>query len=194
MVAAANAAPAATSSVATLLEVTDSNGTAAAVPVPQSGSSSYTGSLTGSVSLDVAGGVTTVTTTPGITSETVSLGSGTQTMSFTAPKALTLFGGSGTDVVKADSGDNTFVAGTGSLTVTGGSGMDGFVVHAGAGQLTIEDFAASKGDSLVVDKSLQGGFTTASDGHGGSLISFGTPTSIDLVNSPAPASSAIHWV
>jgi endoglucanase len=193
-VAAAAVAPVAASADPTLLVVSDSNGTAAAIPVITSGSSSSTGSLAGTVSQSVDGAVTTVSSTVGITTETVHLGSGSQNMSFTAPQALTLFAGSGTDVVKADSGSNTFVAGTGSLDVTGGSGMDSFIVHAGAGQLTIEDFAASKGDSLTVDKSLQAGFTTASDGHNGSLISFGAATTIDLVNNAAPASSAIHWV
>jgi Ca2+-binding RTX toxin-like protein len=108
-----------------------------------------------------------------ITSDTLQLGSGTVDMNFISPRALTATGGSGTDTITANSGNNRFVAGTGALTVTGGSGHNSFVFHADDGSLTITDFSHRR-DTLTVDQSLKGSFQEASDGNGGTLITFGT--------------------
>jgi hypothetical protein len=75
-------------------------------------------------------------------------------------------------------GSNRFVAGTG-LVVTGGAGKHGCVFRANSGLLTLQDFSlakgdAAKGDALTVDKALQGSLQQASDGQGGTMLSFGT--------------------
>ena len=104
-------------------------------------------------------------------------------MSFASPVNLTVTGGSGADAVMAVAGTNTFIAGTGSMDITGGSGPSNFILHAGSGKLTIEDFLSSKGDVLTVDKALQPNFKQASDGHGGTLLTFGANQgSIDLLS------------
>jgi hypothetical protein len=105
---------------------------------------------------------------------TVTLGTGTSQIKFIGPSAVTLTGGSGQAVVTADAGSNRFVAGTGSLDVTGGGGKDGYVFHANSGLLTLQDFSLAKGDTLTVDKALQGSLQQASDGQGGTMLTFGT--------------------
>jgi hypothetical protein len=42
------------------------------------------------------------------------------------------------------------------------------------GLLTLEDFSLAKGDTLIIDKSLQRSLHEASDGIGGVILSFGT--------------------
>ena len=104
----------------------------------------------------------------------VTLGTGASQIKFIGPSAVTLTGGSGQAVVTADAGSNRFVAGTGSLDVTGGGGKDGYVFHANSGLLTLQDFSLAKGDTLTVDKALQGSLQQASDGQGGTMLTFGT--------------------
>ncbi len=117
-----------------------------------------------------------------INAQILAFGSGTQRMSFASPQNLTITGGPGADTVTATSGTNTFVAGAGSMDITGGSGASDFILHAGSGKLTIEDFLPSKGDVLTVGKALQPNFKQASDGHGGTLLTFGAGQgSIDLI-------------
>jgi hypothetical protein len=104
----------------------------------------------------------------------VTLGTGASQIKFICASAVTLTGGSGQAVVTADAGSNRFVAGTGSLDVTGGGGKDGYVFHANSGLLTLQDFSLAKGDTLTVDKALQGSLQQTSDGQGGTMLSFGT--------------------
>jgi Ca2+-binding RTX toxin-like protein len=111
------------------------------------------------------------------------------------PRAMVLTGGSGADTVTADNGANRFVAGSGSLDVTGGPGAAAYVLHAGGGSLTVEDFDPGKGDTLTVDQALQGALVQASDGHGGTLLAFGAKQgSIDLINHATVSPSAIHFI
>jgi hypothetical protein len=105
---------------------------------------------------------------------TVTLGAGASQIRFAGANTIALTAGAGQAVVTADAGTNTFVAGSGSLDVTGGGGKDAYVFHAGSGLLTIEDFALAKGDTLTVDKALQGSLSQASDGQGGTMLGFGT--------------------
>jgi len=91
-------------------------------------------------------------------------------------------------------GNNKFVAGAGSMDVTGGAGQDAYVFHAGSGSLTVEDFSLAKGDTLTIDKSLQGVLHQASDGMGGTMLAFGSAGQyVDLHGLAALPASGIHW-
>jgi hypothetical protein len=59
--------------------------------------------------------------------------------------------------------------------------------------MKIEDFKPGT-DIITASKGSEGAYQTASDGNGGTLLTFGTSGSIDLVNQAAPASAEIHWV
>jgi Ca-dependent carbohydrate-binding module xylan-binding/Cellulase (glycosyl hydrolase family 5) len=104
----------------------------------------------------------------------VTLGTGASQIAFIGAGSATLTGGSGQATVTADAGSNKFVAGTGTLDVTGGGGKDAYVFHANGGLLKIEDFSIAKGDTLTVDKALQGSLLQASDGQGGTMLTFGS--------------------
>ena len=124
----------------------------------------------------------------------VTLGSGASQISFIGASAIRLIGGSGTSVVTSDTGNNTFTAGTGGLDVTGGGGADAYVFHAGSGFLTIEDFSIAKGDTLTVDKALQGSLVETSDGKGGTMLSFGTVgQGVDIHGIATMPSTDILW-
>ena len=126
----------------------------------------------------------------------VTLGTGTGALTFIGPSSLRLTGGAGSATVKADTGTNTFTAGSGSLDVTGGGGKDTYVFHANSGLLTIEDFSAAKGDKLVIDSAMKASMVQASDYQGGTLITFGSGAShaIDVHGLAAVPASAISWV
>ena len=126
---------------------------------------------------------------------TVTLGTGTSQIKFVGPSSVTLTGGSGQATVTADAGNNKFVAGAGSLDVTGGAGKDAYVFHSTSGLLTLEDFSLAKGDTLTVDKTLQGSLHEASDAKGGTMLTFGTNTShgVDIHGLAALPSSNIVW-
>lgn len=108
------------------------------------------------------------------------LGATATTVSFQGSTPVNLTGGAAAATVTASAGVNTFTPGTGALTVTGGSGADAYVFHAGRRLLTINDFSIAKGDTLTVDKSLAASMKEASDHHGGTMITFGTGSSIDI--------------
>jgi hypothetical protein len=140
------------------------------------------------------GGDTFVLTAGNVAS--VTLGSGASQVKFVGPSSVTLTGGSGQATVTADAGNNKFVAGTGSLDVTGGAGKDAYVFHATGGLLTLEDFSLAKGDTLTIDKSLQGSLHQATDGKGGTMLTFGTDTShgVDIRGLASVSSSTgINW-
>jgi len=123
----------------------------------------------------------------------VTLGTGTSQLTFIGASSVAVTGGSGQAAVAADMGNNNFVAGAGSMDVTGGTGKDAYVFHATSGQLTVEDFSTAKGDTLTIDKSLQGSMQQAADGKGGTLLSFGTGHSVDLHGVASLASNNIQW-
>jgi uncharacterized protein (TIGR01370 family) len=118
------------------------------------------------------GGDTFVLSSGNVTA--VTLGTGTAQIKFMGASSDTLTGGTGQAVVTADAGSNKFVAGTGSLDVTGGGGKDAYVFHANSGMLSVRDFSLAKGDTLSVDKALQGSLQQTSDGQGGTMLGFGT--------------------
>jgi hypothetical protein len=58
----------------------------------------------------------------------------------------------------------------------------------------VEDFSPPKGDTLTIDTSLQGSLHQATDGVGGTLLTFGTAGhGIDLHGVASIASSNIQW-
>ena len=126
---------------------------------------------------------------------TVTLGTGTSQIKFVGPSSVALTGSSGQSTVTADAGNNKFVAGAGSLDVIGGAGKDAYVFHSTSGLLTLEDFSLAKGDTLTVDKTLQGSLHEASDAKGGTMLTFGTNTShgVDIHGLAALPSSNIVW-
>ena len=123
------------------------------------------------------------------------LGSGNDNVGFIGPQQVVLTGGSGTATVLAAGGNNTFTAGSGSLDVTAGTGKDAYVFHTTSGLLTLEDFSLAKGDTLTIDKALQGSLHQASDRAGGTMLTFGTNTShgVDIHGVAALPSNNILW-
>jgi hypothetical protein len=124
------------------------------------------------------------------------LGSGNDNVGFIGPQQVVLTGGNGAATVLATGGNNTFTAGTGSLDVTGGDGKDAYVFHTTSGLLTLEDFSLEKGDTLTIDKALQGSLHEASDETGGAMLTFGTNTShgVDIHGLASLPSSNVVWV
>ena len=123
------------------------------------------------------------------------LGSGNDTVGFIGPQQVVLTGGSGAATVLAAGGNNTFTAGSGSLDVTAGAGKDAYVFRSTSGLLTLEDFSLAKGDTLTIDKALQGSLHEATDGKGGTMLSFGANTGqgVDLHGLAALPSTNIVW-
>ena len=102
----------------------------------------------------------------------VTLGTGTSQIEPIGPSSHA-DRGSGQAIVTADAGTNKFVAGTGTLDVTGGGGKDAMSCHANGGLLKLGRLSIAKGDTLTVDKTLQGAMRQASDGKGRTMITFG---------------------
>jgi hypothetical protein len=125
----------------------------------------------------------------------VMLGTGTSQIKFIGASSVMLTGGSGQATVTANGGANWFVAGSGALDVTGGAGKDVYEFHANGGLMTIEDFSLAKGDTLIVDKSLQGAMQQASDGHGGTMLTFGTGAThgVDIHGLATMPTTSILW-
>ena len=123
------------------------------------------------------------------------LGTGTSQIRFIGASAVTLTAGSGQATVTADAGNNRFTAGTGTLDVTGGGGKDAYVFHANGGLLRLEDFSIAKGDTLTVDKALQGAMAQTSDGQGGTMLSFGGAAGhgVDIHGLAAMPATNIVW-
>ena len=177
------------------LAVTDSDGSSASVPLVASGSRTDHPSGTSTVQQAAGGGTDTLTTSGSAKGEALRLGAGTRRLVLVSPRALVLTGGPGADTVAADSGANRFVAGSGPLDVTGGPGAAAYVLHAGSGPLTVDDFDPGKGDTLTVDKALQGALTQASDGDDGTLLGFGARQGgIDLINHATVSPSSISFI
>ena len=177
------------------LAVRDKDGSSGSVPLIASGSHTDHPAGTSTVQQTVSGGTDTLATSGSAKAEAATLGDGTRKLVLVNPRAMVLTGGLGADTVTADSGANEFVAGTGSLDVTGGPDAASYVLHAGGGALTVEDFDPGKGDTLAVDKALGGALAQASDGHGGTLLTFGAKQgSIDLINHASVSPSAIRFI
>jgi hypothetical protein len=123
----------------------------------------------------------------------VTLGTGTSQITFIGAISVTLTGGSGQATITADTGSNKFVAGTGTLDVTGGGGADAYVFHANSGILKLEDFSLAKGDTLTVDRALQGSLLQTSDGQGGTMLGFGTTHGVDIHGLAAMPTTSVIW-
>jgi Ca-dependent carbohydrate-binding module xylan-binding len=119
------------------------------------------------------------------------LSTGNDNIGFIAASKVTLTGGSGNAQVLLAGGTNTVTAGSGSLDATAGGGADAYVFHSGGGLLTVEDFSLAKGDTLTIDKSLQGSMVAGSDGHGGTALVFASNSAVDLKG--VSAAPTIHW-
>jgi hypothetical protein len=140
-----------------------------------------------------AAGDTFVITAAGVAQ--VTLGGTAQTMTFTGLSSVAVTGGTGAATIGLDGGTNSFVAGTGALTITGGVGADAYTYHAGDALMTVKDFSLAKGDSLKVDKALQGSLAETSDGSGGVIVSFGAnDPGVHLVGVSTIAAARIHFV
>ncbi len=127
----------------------------------------------------------------------VALGTAGETLKFVGMSQVSVTGSSavGTkDVVNADSGKNTFVASANAMEVTGGSGADTYIFQSGCGSLTIDDFSAAKGDSLLISANLHNSMVVKSDGDGGTLLSFSGAGSIDLRSVGTLPASGISFV
>jgi hypothetical protein len=88
-----------------------------------------------------------------------------------------------------------FIVNLKSVAPRAGSKADR-TVHATSGVLELEDFSLAKGDTLTIDKSLQASFAQASDGQGGTMLTFRLRAH-PLRRYPrlaAMASSSITWV
>jgi len=59
----------------------------------------------------------------------------------------------------------------------------------------VEDFSLAKGDTLTVDKSLQASLHQATDGRGGTMLTFGTDTThgVDIRGLASLSNSNIVW-
>jgi hypothetical protein len=107
--------------------------------------------------------------------------------------SIALTGGTASAIVSADAGTNTFTSGKGTLEVAGGKGADAYIYHTGSGRLTIDDLSFTKGDTLTIDSSLKASMKSASDGHGGTLLTFGSAGSIDIKNVASVPAANLHW-
>ncbi len=124
----------------------------------------------------------------------VVLGAGVSQIAFVGASSVLLAGGSGQAIVTADAGSNEFIAGTGTLDVTGG-GKDAYVFHTNGGLLKLEDFSIAKGDTLTVDKALQGALQHTSDGQGGTMLTFGAGAThgVDIRGMATMPATSIIW-
>lgn len=132
-------------------------------------------------------------TAPGVAS--IVLGNEAVALHFTSMSKVKLTAGKSASTVITDGGTHSFTAGRAPLTVSSGAGADSYTYHAGNARLTITDFAVAQGDTLTMDKALQGTMKIASDGQGGIRISFGTlGAGIDLKGVVAAPTTAFRWL
>jgi Ca2+-binding RTX toxin-like protein len=142
--------------------------------------------------LQIVDGSMVSVSSPGIAN--LAIGANATKVAFVNMVSVNVTGGAGAATITQDTGTGTITAGTGAMDVTGGSGADAYLFHAGAGNLTIEDFSATKGDGLTIDQSLLSSASIGSDGNGGLLLSFGSAAgSIDLKHTVSVPFSAIHF-
>ena len=128
---------------------------------------------------------------PGVAS--VTLATAAETIKFIGMTAVSLTEGRGNVVATADGGTNIWTAGVAQLEVAGGSGANTYIYHANNGMLTVDDFSTAKGDMIKIDTALKGAMKTASDGHGGTMLSFGSGGGVDLKAFTGSTTNLIHW-
>jgi hypothetical protein len=122
------------------------------------------------------------------------LGSTSQTINFIQMSNVTVTGGAGSATLTASAGTYSITVGKGAMQVTAGAGVDSYVVKRGSGALTINDFSTAQGDTLTVASALQNAAKVASDGQGGSAITFGGAAgAVDLKGVSSFSLSTIHW-
>ena len=82
-----------------------------------------------------------------------------------------------------------------TLDVTGGTGKDAYVFHTNSGFLGIEDFSIAEGDTLTIDKALQGALQQTPDGQGGTILAFGAGTThgVDIHGMTIMPTTNIQW-
>lgn len=93
-----------------------------------------------------------------------------------------LDGGAGDDRLIGGTGDDFIAGNVGYDTIAGGAGADMFIFTADADSDVIVDFSRAEQDKIRIDAegvTRFGQLTIASDGHGGSLVTFGS-VSIDV--------------
>jgi hypothetical protein len=131
----------------------------------------------------------------GSNAASVVLGTGASQITFIGASSVLLAGGASQAIVTADAGTNEFIASTGAMDVTGGAGKDSYVFHANNGLLKIEDFSIAKGDTLTIDKTLQGALRQTSDGQGGTMLTFGAGATrgVDIHGMAIPPTASITW-
>lgn len=118
-------------------------------------------------------------TQPGVAS--IAIGATSVGLAFSNMTNVVITGGSGTATIICGPESDTILVGVGAMSVTGGTGADHYFVTYGSGALTINDFSAARGDTLTVSAALQGKLQSASDGAGGTLLTFGNDAgAIDL--------------
>ena len=103
-----------------------------------------------------------------VASSTGSVSSDTGAAAAVTTQALSTYSGS---VIFLDPNGNRAEAAWGPMDVSGDGGSDLYVVHPGDSQLTVENFSASKGDTLNISPSLQGALTETQQ-DGGTVLSF----------------------
>lgn len=139
-----------------------------------------------------AGGDTFSITGKGVAS--VVLGASAESLRFISMTSVKVTGGTEQVALTADAGTNSFTPGIGALDISGGTGADSYIVHKGAGALTVGDFSAGKGDSLTIDSGLKSAMQSGADSNGGTMISFGGAAGmIDLKGVASLPTAAIHW-
>jgi endoglucanase len=139
-----------------------------------------------------AGGDTFKITAAGV--GTVVLGSRSESLRFIGMTSVSVSGGSAKTTLTVDAGRNSFTVGKAAMDITGGTGADAYVMHKAMGALTIRDFSAVQGDAVTIDASLKASMKTASDGDGGTMLTFGGAAgAIDLKGVASIPTSTIHW-
>jgi trimeric autotransporter adhesin len=137
-------------------------------------------------------GATIVLTAPGVAK--VTIGATADTLKFIGMSSVSVTAGTAASMIVADGGKNSFTGAAAAIDITGGAGADAYLYHKGNGLMTIEDFSPAKGDTITIDKSLQATMKQSSDGHGGTLLSFGAAgQGIDLRNVTDLLSAQLHF-
>ncbi len=129
-------------------------------------------------------------TAPGVASVTV--GSTKTTIAFVAMTSVAVTAGTAASTITLDGGSGIFTAGRAAMDITGGPGINTYVFHRGNANVVIEDFSSA--DVLTVDTGLKASSKIASDGQGGSLLSFGSAAgTVDLKGVAGFSNARIQW-
>jgi len=115
-------------------------------------------------------------------------------LQFVGMIGVVVAGGAAEAVITANGGTNMWIAGSGALDITGGPGGDIFAYGAGDGRLTIRDFTPGQGDVLQIESPLQASLAMTDNGSGGTLVSFGGSSAINVVGVAQDSIGPIRWV